>query len=157
MRIAKVTPDEFLVDVLFPGSAKLLATGQLIMPPGGLAEADVATQEACGYFVITETPPPTVTETQRYEYTIELVDGRPVQVWTVREESTDERTERLRAMARVTLRDIQRAQTFISRSDTFQALSAPTLAQTRDHLKMVSTAVEELLAVVIGGALLDQM
>jgi len=81
-----------------PPSARLLVGGQ---PTGGwvmgLSDASVAQQEACGWFVVVEVAPPSVTATQRLVGpTIELVAGRPTQVWSTRAETAEELAQRTR-------------------------------------------------------------
>jgi hypothetical protein len=80
-----------------------LDTGQWVAPIGGLRNGTVAEQEACGYFAITEVAPPTVAATQRADLSYAVEGGRPIQVWTVRAETAEEATNRIRNGNRQTL------------------------------------------------------
>ena len=85
---------------VLPASARRLSDQAWVM---GLATASAADQESCGYFVITETAPPTPAANQRLVEDIVLVDGRPVQQWTLRAETPEEGAIRLAAENREAL------------------------------------------------------
>jgi hypothetical protein len=143
------------VDVPFTGGRNQ-ATGQWVCPVNGLANGSVAEQEACGYFVITEVAPPTPAVGQvLVGPSYALVEGRPVQQWSLRAETTEETQMRLRESTRLTLRDVQRARTFINAVTAFNALANPSNAEFRNHLRIVGTAAAELLKFTIAGELLD--
>lgn len=64
-----------------PASARRLDTGEWVL---GLRDANAATQQACGWYAITDTPRPDDTDTTTFDQTIELVDGVPTVVWAER-------------------------------------------------------------------------
>ena len=86
-------------DVVVAGPVALpLSARKVVAPNPGdwvMVLDSVEDQEACGYFVVTEVPPPVVSPTQRLSFTVEMVDGEPTQVWTVRAESPFEAQERV--------------------------------------------------------------
>lgn len=47
-------------------------------------------RQACGWFEVVDTEPPAHGDGEVAEFTVELVDGRPVKVWTVRPLTVDE-------------------------------------------------------------------
>jgi hypothetical protein len=53
----------------------------------GLPSADAETQEATGWFLVTDTTRPDDTETHTHDRSVELVNGTPTVVWTQREKS----------------------------------------------------------------------
>ena len=85
-----------------PESARLIDGGAWVM---GLATAPVAQQEATGWFVLTEVAAPTVQPTQRAEVSVQLVNNRPTQVWTVRAETAEELSQRTRSANLVALKN----------------------------------------------------
>ena len=70
-----------------PRSARRLDTNQWVL---GLSKADTATQEACGWYEVTEVSKPADTDTTTHDRSIELVDGTPTVVWTERDKTEDE-------------------------------------------------------------------
>jgi hypothetical protein len=69
-------------------AAQRLDTGQWVM---NLELADTAQREACGWFEIIETDPPSFDPlTQVSSSAIELVDGTPTRVWVVRPKTAEE-------------------------------------------------------------------
>lgn len=74
-----------------PRSARRLDNDAWVM---GLASAPVAEREACGWFAITSTDRPAGTDTTTHDRSVELVDGTPTVVWTERDLTADELSER---------------------------------------------------------------
>lgn len=71
-----------------PNAARRLDTGQWLMPHAGQwTDAQAA---ACGYLPVVETERPPDTETTTSDSSIELIDGVPTQVWTVRDWTQEE-------------------------------------------------------------------
>jgi hypothetical protein len=107
-----------------PGSDRLLEaglpTGAWISPPGGLINGTVQQQESCGWFVVPATAQPTARPDQRVVGpTYAVVSGRPVQQWSLRDETAAETTERLRSANGLTLRDIQAAQALLVANEAY--------------------------------------
>lgn len=84
-----------IIDVLganLPDSGFRQDTGEFVP---NLPGRSIAIQEACGYFVIVEVSPPIPTATERLEGpAINMVNGRPSQVWVLRPETSAELAER---------------------------------------------------------------
>lgn len=80
-----------------PDTARRLDSGDTVL---GFPSADADTVAACGWFEVVETAdPPYDNTTQRRDRTIEVVDGRPVVVWTVSDLTPDELAAKARADA----------------------------------------------------------
>lgn len=152
MSVAYVVGGQILeYDIPYPQRWRRLTDGQEVAVRDG-TEAD---RQACGFFAITLVPRPTTAVDERADRTVEMVNGTPTEVWTVRDETAQEFQDRHRKETNVTLRDAQRARNFINASVAFRALANPTNLEFRNHLRLTSLAVEELLRQVIGGELLD--
>lgn len=75
-----------------PDRGKRLDNGDIVL---ALPDADPATQQACGWFAISEVPqPPYNTDTQRITRSVEVIDGQPTVVWTVTDLTADELADR---------------------------------------------------------------
>ena len=79
--------DNTIVATGLPGSARRLDTGDWVL---ALGDADTATQEACGWYEVVDTPRPDDTDTTTHDQSYELVDGVPTVVWTERAKTDDE-------------------------------------------------------------------
>lgn len=64
-----------------PLSARRIDTGQWVL---GLADAPKELTEACGWYEVVDTPRPATADNEVATSSIELVDGVPTRVWTVR-------------------------------------------------------------------------
>jgi hypothetical protein len=97
--------DDLVQQVLveLPASARRLDTREWVM---GLARADVSLQEACGYFVVTETAQPAPVAGFMWESSVVLNAGRPVVQWTQRALSANEVQKGTRGANRATLADL---------------------------------------------------
>ena len=155
-----------------PSSARRLDTQEWVM---GLAAADVELQEACGWFVVVQVAPPTVTETQRAELSVVLVEGRPTEVWTIRAETAEEFTQRTRKANNIILRDpaanltrLTTLREFLTDPDvaTFvgRANNTPWDATDRRAVKTAFRTIDRLLKALeaevrgsVGGELLDDI
>ena len=85
---------------LLPSAARRLDTQEWV---SFIPDTPVAMVESTGWFVVAEVPMPAITATQRAELGYGVSNGRPTQTWTVRNETTDETTQRVRAANRQTL------------------------------------------------------
>lgn len=110
--------DEQLVayDVFFPREALSLVDGTYIRDLRG---ASVQQQQECGFWEIVEVTPPSVTDTQRLVRDVELVNGVPTEVWSVREETVDELRARIRKENALSLSDVQAGLALIDAGDEF--------------------------------------
>ena len=70
-----------------PGAARRLDTGAWVL---GLADADQATQQACGYYPVTLTTRPDPTPGTVQTRDITLIDGVPTETWTERPLTAEE-------------------------------------------------------------------
>jgi hypothetical protein len=70
-----------------PDSARRVDSGAWVL---GLADADQATREACGWFEVDDTARPDDTATTTHDQLIELVAGVPTVVWTERAKTAEE-------------------------------------------------------------------
>ena len=163
------------IDVLLPGSARVLATDELVSPNGGLAAATTELRESCGYFEIVEVPPPALQPSERAEYEIQLVNGDPTQVWTIRAETAEELAGRTQATNRNLLSDVPTLQTKIDELKSFLAdvdvetvlnrnNNAPFDATDRRALKAMirqqrreANATIRLFRALFGGSLLEDI
>lgn len=62
--------------------------GEWVCPPDGAWAT--AQHEACGWYEVSETPAPADTVTSTFDGDVQLVDGAPVLVWTVRDKTDEE-------------------------------------------------------------------
>lgn len=65
-----------------------VSDGRLIGPENGVWDEPLAA--ACGFLPIIESDPPPVTDAQIAEASVQLVDGVPHRVWTVRDRTAEE-------------------------------------------------------------------
>lgn len=164
------------IDVLLPGSARVLATDQWVAPNGGLAAATAELRESCGYFEIVEVPAPALQPNQRAEYQIQLIGGDPTQVWTIRTETAEELAGRTQATNRNLLSDVPTLQTKIDELKSFLAdpdvefinnlanNTMPTAQQLNRALKAMirqqrreANATIRLFRALFGGSLLEDI
>lgn len=101
-----------------PASARRLDTGEWVL---NLPSAPTDLQEACGWFAVTEVPPPSIPPTMRLNMEVQLVDGRPTMAWTTREETPEERQQRVRHENRLSLRDVQDGLAAIAANEEYLA------------------------------------
>lgn len=101
-----------------PASAEYFENDAWVKIPN-LASAPASEQEKAGWFVVTEVPQPTITATQRADVSVQLVSGRPTQVWTVRNETPEEAAVRVQAANLATLTTLSSIQTKMTNLKTF--------------------------------------
>lgn len=160
------------VGVSIPREAMTLDGEEMIF---NLRTQPEAVQRSCGYWEIVETTPPTVSDTQRADRSVNMVGGVPTEVWTVRNETTEEAVYRTRKQNSLTLRDVQAGLAMLEankayltwyRSTPVQTLingtGAMTLQQLSDGLRQVAKqeernvqALNVLIRLQIGDAALD--
>jgi hypothetical protein len=99
------------------GSYTLDGVRQCVAP---LRNATVDIQQACGWYEVTETDPPAFNpQTQVSSSTVELVDGTPTRVWTVRDKTAEELQAMVRDANLATLSDVAVLATKIADIKTF--------------------------------------
>jgi hypothetical protein len=99
-----------------PLAARRLDNGDWVL---GLRDADSVKQQSTGWYEVVETNSPVVTETQRAESTIELVNNVPTRVWTIRAETAEETTNRIRVENKSILQDVEAALNFIQANEAY--------------------------------------
>lgn len=87
MSYANVTHDTIQKVGTLPKSARRLDNDAWVL---GLRDADTATQQATGWFEVTDTARPDDTDTTTHDRSIELVASVPTVVWTERDKTADE-------------------------------------------------------------------
>lgn len=92
MSYALVTDGSIKSEGGLPASARRLDTDQWLMPNGGLTNASTAEQQACGYYLVTDTARPDDTATKTSDRSLTLVAGVPTVTWTQRDKTADEIT-----------------------------------------------------------------
>lgn len=85
------------IATLPPTGARRLDTGAWVTPPADSWTADLLA--ACGWLPVTRTPRPT-DDTSAYDWSVELVDGQPVETWTPRAWTPAEQADRAEQAAR---------------------------------------------------------
>lgn len=93
-----------------PKSAEYFENDTWVKIPN-LETAPASEQEKAGWFVVTEVPQPTITATQRADMSVQLVSGRPTQVWTVRNETANEAAARVQSANLATVTTLSSIQT----------------------------------------------
>lgn len=89
------------IDVALPVRSRRINTdGMEVL----VREGTLADQEACGFYKITTVTPPSISDNQRLERTVEFINGSWTEVWTVRQETSEENTTRVRNDNLTTLR-----------------------------------------------------
>lgn len=131
-----------------PPSARRLDSGQWVM---GLASAPVELVEACGWFVIAPTAPPSFNAaTQKLVESLTVVAGRPVQAWTVVALNAAELTEVARNSTATTLET--QARNAVAVNTTYLAIGSPSnaqvVAQVRALTQQSSAVIRRLLALL---------
>ena len=109
---------------LLPSSARRLDDGQWVMD---LPTAQLATQQACGWFQVVQTTRPPDTATTTSDSSVELVDGYPTVVWTSRPKTTAEIDADTARAARTGEDD--RARQIIGVLHEYLAIESPTATQ----------------------------
>jgi hypothetical protein len=154
-----------------PIAKQLDGAGQ---PTGPFLEMiDQANREAAGYFQVVETPAPTLTVTQRANYTVEMVSGVPTQVWTVRTENAQEQQMRIRMNTQATIMNsttfnnkLVELREFLTDADVaaflnrnnntpFGSADARALKTALRTIDRLTKAMERISRGVLGGAMLD--
>jgi hypothetical protein len=136
-----------------PRSARRLDTGQWVM---GLATASTDLQRACGWWEVVDTDPPTVTDSQVAEQTVDLLIGVPIRVWTVRDKTAEELAADAEDANRVAIEtaahealdsnraDITQAQNIAAQADTVSSATFTTNVQRDTATRGLATAVKLL-------------
>src|SRR6185312_13596137 len=70
-----------------PATGTRLDNGNVVL---GFPNTDTATQQACGWYQITDTPQPTPAAGDTLDRSVQLVNGTPTVVWTERPMTADE-------------------------------------------------------------------
>jgi hypothetical protein len=156
-----------------PTAARRLDTEEWVM---ALREASATLQEECGWFLVAEVPPPALAVGEVADMEIQLVEGRPTQVWTVRPETEGETSKRLQVTNRQTISDPVTLQTKIDELKSFLAdpdveflnnlanNTMPTAQQLNRALKAMirqqrreANATIRLFRALFGGSLLEDI
>jgi hypothetical protein len=132
-----------------PKSARRLDTRQWVM---GLVEAPTELREACGWFQVTEAAAPNVTADQVAEVSVAVVDGRPVQQWTIRAKTADELAADTATRVSDDLRTRMRAA--VTDNAAYLAIGAPPNAQNLAQIRRLTRQMNALIRATVGGDLL---
>ena len=113
------------------GGQREVGTGNWVMPHDSVWSDEDALR--CGWHRVAETEEPAYDfDTETLDSSIELVDGSPVQVWTVGPVDTEIRAQHRRRTER---RDLRTAPLLLRAADPEQTMSA---AQTRGALRVMA-------------------
>jgi hypothetical protein len=83
---ALVTSDQ-IIRFGVPPSARRLDNRAWVL---GLPDASDALKAACGYLAVVTTPRPADTATETSDRSVQVINGVPTEVWTVRAKAADE-------------------------------------------------------------------
>ena len=123
-----------------PVAARRLDTQQWVL---GLRDADTATQEACGWFPVTDTTQPADTVTERYERSVDLVAGQPTVVWSAVAKTVEEQAAEAAEAEAVIER--QQARDAIANLDQYLGLGSPTNAQVKQAVDFLAKVCKRLI------------
>ena len=132
MTFALVTANTIQSEGGLPSSARIL-TGPAELLGGvvnDLYNLPVETQQACGYFAVTDTARPDDDAVNTYDRTIVLVANVPTETWTQRAKTADELTADKQAADRTAMQDAAIA---------YLTIAAPTTAQMRAQVQRLTT------------------
>lgn len=111
----------------------------------GLPYADVATQEACGWYAVTDTPQPTPAAGDTVDRSIQNVNSTWTVVWTERPMTTQEQADATASTNRATL--LTQAANALTANATFLGLPDPT-ANNNTYLALSSPTNAQVVAQV---------
>lgn len=150
---AQIIDGEITAVGRLPRSARRLDTGQWVM---GLATAPVELQQACGWYEVVETERPAETATQVPVGTVEVVEGVPTRVWTMRDKTPEEiaaeaeqanqsSIEQAARDALATNRaDITQAQNIATQAEALSSATFPNNGQRDNAIRSLATGVRML-------------
>lgn len=128
----------------FPGSARILATGEWLCPPGGLVNVPARFRELCGWYTVIDQPPDADTTTQVVEKVgYKVIAGAPWVDYQVRDKTAAEVTAETEEADARTERDAARA-AYDTLGD-YLGLESPTAAQTRTVVKLLVRITRRLI------------
>lgn len=123
-----------------PTGARRLDTGQWVL---GLRTADADLVAACGWHPVTDNPPTPAAGEVVERSGVELVDGTPTVVYTVRARTAEEIAAEQQAATDQTERD--QARQAVENLLAYVALSAPTAAQRLAFERLVGRVLVRLI------------
>jgi hypothetical protein len=133
-----------------PGSLRRVDSGAWVCPPDG-SWSDVEAA-LCGWFQVAEVAAPAVTAAQVAEPSIGVVNGLPVQQWTIRAKTADELAADTATRVHGDLRTRMRAA--VGDNAAYLAIGAPTNAQNLAQIRRLTRQMNALIRATVGGNLL---
>ena len=112
-----------------PSSARRLDDGSWVMD---LLTADLGLQQACGWFQIVDTACPPDTATTTSDRSIQIVNGLPTVVWTVRDKTAAEIAADVAAAERQA--EVEQVQAMIVPMRDYLDIAAPTAAELEEQV-----------------------
>jgi len=124
-----------------PDAARRVDTAQWVL---GLVNAPVELQQACGWYVVVEPAPPTPSASQVVESTVQVVDGVPSRVYTLRGKTAEETASDTQQANRQTIE--ARVTTLLGQLDTIAATSGTlTAAQLSGAVRQIAVGLRAVV------------
>lgn len=132
-----------------PDAARRVDTGQWVL---ALRSADVATQQACGWYKVAETAPPDDTATDTFDRSVQLIAGVPTVVWTQRPKTPTELDGAKSAATQTTLEG--NARNAYTANRNFLAVASPTNAQVVAQVRALTRQQNAVIRLLVARDLL---
>jgi len=124
-----------------PDAARRVDTQQWVL---GLPDAPVELQQACGWYLVVEAAPPTPSASQVVESTVQVVNGVPTRVYSLRDKTADEIASDTQQANRATIEG--RVTTLLGQLDTIAATSGTlTAAQLSGAVRQLAVGLRSVV------------